>query len=434
MSSVPLLYRLAVVATRLASPLASRGESKLARGIRGRRDAHETLAAWGENEREAGAPVAWFHAPSVGEGLQAAAVIEALREVRPELQVAFTHFSPSAEGLGSRIGADVEAYLPWDVAPLARRALESVRPDLLAFTKTEVWPVLVEEAVRAGVPVVLVGGSVPPGAGRARWLARTALRRTWSRLTLACAVTDEDAARLVDLGVPEAGVRTTGDPSIDSAVRRLGEADPSAPYLAPFHRTPRPTVVAGSTWPSDETVLMPAMTAVRRKVPDVLLVIAPHEPEAEVVSGLLDRLRSLEWKARPLSAVEARGTPGDAGAVVVDSVGQLAHLYSIGDVAYVGGGFGKAGLHSVLEPAAAGAPALFGPRHRNARAAEALVAVGGARIAADAEALADAVTDWLTDADARNRASDHALHYIDAHRGAASKTAELLDPLIKPEA
>ncbi len=193
-------------------------------------------------------------------------------------------------------------------------------------------------------------------------------------------------------------------------------------------------MVAGSTWPADETVLMPAMAKVRRRIPDVRMVIAPHEPRAEVVSGLIDRLRSLEWKARPLSAVEARGSPGDAGAIVVDSVGQLAHLYSVGDVAYVGGGFGRAGLHSVLEPAAAGVPCVFGPRHRSARAAAGLVAAGGARIAANAEALTDALTSWLADADTRNRASERALHYIDAHRGAASRTAELLDPLMKRDA
>lgn len=434
MSPVPVLYRLAVATTRLVSPLVSRGGGKVARGVRGRKHAHEALAAWGTGARDPGTPAAWFHAPSVGEGLQAGAVIEALRERRPSLQVVFTHFSPSAEGLGSRFGADVEAYLPWDVASLVRQALDGVRPDLLSFTKTEVWPVLVDEAVSRGVPVVLVGGSVPPGAGRSRWPARAALRRTWSRLSLVCAISDADAAGFVELGVPEARVRTTGDPATDSAIRRLGEVDPSAPYLAPFHRTPRPTVVAGSTWPQDETVLMPAMREVRRRIPDVRLVIAPHEPRAEVVSGLMDRLRSLGWKVRPLSAVEARGSPGDAAAVVVDSVGQLAHLYSIGDVAYVGGGFGKAGLHSVLEPAAAGIPPVFGPRHRNARAADGLAAAGGARIAADAESLAHALTDWLADADARNRASERALHYIDTHRGAASKTAELLDPLMKRQA
>jgi 3-deoxy-D-manno-octulosonic-acid transferase len=370
----------------------------------------------------------------VGEGLQAAAVVEALRERRAGLQVAFTHFSPSAEGLGARMDADVEAYLPWDVAPAVRRALEGVRPDVLAFTKTEVWPVLVDEAVRAAVPVALIAGSVPPGAGRSRWPARALLRRTWARLALACAISDEDAERLVELGVREDVVRTTGDPAIDSAVRRLGAVDPTAPYLAPFGRAPRPTLVAGSTWPSDERVLMPALRAVRRRVPDVRLIIAPHEPRPDVVSGLLGRLRSLEWKGRPLSAVEARGSPGDSSAVVVDSVGQLAHLYSVGDVAYVGGGFGRAGLHSVLEPAAAGIPQVFGPRHENARAAAALVAAGGARIAADSEALARALTEWLTDTDARKRASDRALHYIVAHRGAAAKTAELLDPLMTPKA
>jgi 3-deoxy-D-manno-octulosonic-acid transferase len=433
MSAVPFLYRLAVGAAWRASPLGARGGSKLARGIRGRRDAQEVLAAWGERERDLERPGVWLHAPSVGEALQGSAVLQALREGRPGLQVAFTHFSPSAEGLGARIGADVEAYLPWDIAPLVRRALAGVRPDVVVFTKTEVWPVLVDEAASAGVPAALIGGSVPPGAGRMRWPARRALRATWGRLSVACAITDEDARRLISMGVPEGAVSVTGDPAIDSAVGRLVKADPRAPYLAPFLRTPGPTVVAGSTWPADESVLLPALAEVRRAVPDVRVIIAPHEPSADAVSGLLERLKSLGWKGRPLSAVEARGSPGDAAAVVVDSMGQLAHLYSVGDVAYVGGGFGKAGLHSVLEPAAAGTPQVFGPRHENTGAASDLVAAGGARIAADRAELARTLVEWLSDTDARKRASESALHYIDAHRGAAARTAELLDPLMKPD-
>jgi 3-deoxy-D-manno-octulosonic-acid transferase len=125
MNDVPLLYRLAMGLARRAAPLVARPGSKLALGVAGRRDAHETLAAWGEQSRDANRPTAWFHAPSVGEALQAGAVIEALRERRPGLQVVLTHFSPSAEGIAERVGADMGAYLPWDEADPMRRAIVS---------------------------------------------------------------------------------------------------------------------------------------------------------------------------------------------------------------------------------------------------------------------------------------------------------------------
>jgi len=437
MTRVPLAYRVAMRAARASAPLLARAaralrgeESKLVRGVEGRRAAADVLAAWGGG-RDSARPALWLHAPSVGEALVAQATLDALRARRGEVQVAFTHFSPSAAELAGRIGADVSAYLPWDVAEPVRRALEGIRPDLLVFTKTEVWPVLVDQAVARGVPVALVGAVVAPGAGRMRWPARSLLRSTWARLALACAVTDADAERLVRLGVAERAVHVTGDPGIDSAIARLEQADPSAPYLAPFHELPRPTLVAGSTWPEDEVALLPALDRVRAAVPDLRVVLAPHEPSAEAVAGLLGRLQSLGWKSRPLSAVESRGSPGDAAAVVVDRVGVLAHLYTVAAAAFVGGGFGKGGLHSVLEPAAAGVPVAFGPRHERAPAAAGLLAVRGARAARDADELADTLSEWLRDPAKQIEAGGRALAYIESHRGAAPHTAELLDPLLK---
>jgi 3-deoxy-D-manno-octulosonic-acid transferase len=440
MSAVPWAYRLAVRAARACAPALARvaeavrgEESKLVRGVRGRREAHELLAAWGEQARDPARPGLWLHAPSVGEGLVAQAVLGAVRAKRPSLQAAFTHFSPSAEELAEGMGADVATYLPWDVVRAVSCALDALRPHVVAFTKTEVWPVLVDEAVRRRVAVALVGAVLPPGAGRLRGPARRLLRSSWRRLSLACAVSDADAEALVSLGVPSSAVQVTGDPGIDSAIGRLDEADPAAPYLAPFHEEPRPTLVAGSTWPEDEAVVIPAMEIVRRSVPDIRVIFAPHEPTADAVGGLLTRLEGLGWKSRSLAAVESRGSPGDAAAVVVDRVGVLAHLYTVAGVAYVGGGFGAHGLHSVLEPAAAGVPVVFGPRHHRAPAAADLVGEDGARIAADAEALAAILSEWLLDAAARTEASGATLAYIQRHRGAADRTAALLDPFFESE-
>jgi 3-deoxy-D-manno-octulosonic-acid transferase len=431
MSPVSPLYHVAVGAARAVAPILAVGGSKLARGLAGRRHAHEALATWGETERDPYRPATWVHAPSVGEALQAGAVIGALRTRRPAVQVVFTHFSPSAEGIGPRIGAQVAAYLPWDSSAAVGRALDGVRPDLLVFTKTEVWPVLVDEAVRRGVNVALVAAYVRPGAGRLRWPARALLRSTWQRLSLACACTEEDAVGLVALGVPSSVVHVTGDPGVDGAAERAGQADRLAPSLAPFHADARPTVVAGSTWPRDEAVLMPALQQVRRAVPDVRVIVAAHEPTAGRVRDLLRGLAAAGWRSRTLADVQSIGSAEGVDAVVVERVGVLAQLYTVGDAAYVGGGFGRHGLHSVLEPAAAGVPVVFGPRHGRSAAAAALEAVGGACVVSDAPGLARALAVWLTDPDARARAGKRAFIYIDGHRGAAARTAALLDPLLR---
>ena len=122
MGSVPVFYRVVMGTARLAAPFMAVGGSKVARGAAGRRRAPELLARWGDMERDPTRPVVWFHAASVGESLQAGAVISALGALRPDLQVAFTYFSPSAEGVGRRIGAHVAGYLPWDLASQVGRA------------------------------------------------------------------------------------------------------------------------------------------------------------------------------------------------------------------------------------------------------------------------------------------------------------------------
>lgn len=433
-----LLYRLAQGTLRTLTPVLSpalAGSSpKVARGLRGRRNAHEILAAWGRRHRRDDAPLAWFHAPSVGEGLQARAVLEALQRREPSLQSVYTHFSPSAEALAERMPADAAAYLPWDLVGPVRVVLDAVRPDVLAFTKTEVWPVLVDEAASRGVPAALVAATVPAGAGRLSPVARSFLAPTWRRLRLAAAIADEDAARLEELGVPSDALRVTGDPAIDSAARRARSADPADPWLAPFHADPRPTLVAGSTWPPDEAVLLPAMDRVRGEVAEVRLVVAPHEPEEGHVAALVDELGRRGWRAGTLAQAEAGGVSG-LDAVVVDRVGVLAHLYTVGMAAYVGGGFGDDGLHSVLEPAAAALPVAFGPRHGNARAAGELAEAEAGAVAGDADELARILLRWFTEPGARDYAAGRAFGYIDAHLGAADRTAALVQELLhEPQA
>ncbi|HET9947933.1 MAG TPA: glycosyltransferase N-terminal domain-containing protein [Longimicrobiales bacterium] len=429
MGSVPLPYRVTMHALRALAPLLARGGSKVARGVAGRRAARAALVGWAARARDPARPAVWLHAPSVGEALQGGAVLQALAHTRPGLQVAFTHFSPSAERTGARLGADVSAYVPWDVSSEVGPVLDALRPDAVVFTKTEVWPVLVAEAARRGVPAALVAGTVPLGAGRASRPARALLRSTWERLALACAVGPEDAAALRALGVPEAALHVTGDPAVDAAAARAAVADPAAPHLAAFRADPRPTLVAGSTWPADEAALLPALARARRSVPALRAVLAPHEPTGRAVEGLLGRLEAAGWRAAPLAAVEAGGAAG-VDAVVVERTGVLADLYSVADVAYVGGGFGSAGLHSVLEPAAVGAPVLFGPRHASSRAAAGLIAAGAAAAAADAADLARTLATWLLEPATRKRLSERAFAYIGEHRGAAVKTARLLEPLL----
>jgi 3-deoxy-D-manno-octulosonic-acid transferase len=255
------------------------------------------------------------------------------------------------------------------------------------------------------------------------------LGKTWASLDLACACSEDDATRLVVLGVPASHVHVTGDPGVDAAADRVARADPTSRTLAPFHAEARPTIVAGSTWPDDEAALLPALDVVRRSVKEVRVIVAPHEPSPDVVRELSARLSARGWRVSTLAEVEARGSAEGVDAVLVERVGVLAGLYTVADVAYVGGGFGTRGLHSVVEPAAARVPVAVGPRHARSAACVSLVGSGGARAAADAAALGENLRTWLLDPGLRKRASEQVFVYIEEHRGSARRTADLLDPL-----
>ena len=140
------------------------------------------LEAWAAEHRDPARPLIWVHAPSVGEGLMAQAIVAALREWRRDVQIVFTYFSPSAERMAARVGADVVGYLPWDVRPDVDRALEALRPAVVAFVRTEIWPVLGQAAVERGIRLALVNAVLAEGSSRLRAGSRYLLAPAYARL------------------------------------------------------------------------------------------------------------------------------------------------------------------------------------------------------------------------------------------------------------
>jgi 3-deoxy-D-manno-octulosonic-acid transferase len=328
----------------------------------------------------------------------------------------------------------VTGYLPWDVRAVMDALVGTLGPELVAFTKTEVWPGLTAAAAARGIPVVLIAATLPEGAGRLSAAGRALLRPAFRALDRVLAISAEDGERFLRMGVKEERIAVTGDPGVDSARQRAREANPNALYLAPFLEDRVPTLVAGSTWASDERELLPALAELRRRIDRFRVLVAPHEPRESHLRRLEEALRGAGFRPERLKEVEARGRVGDTDAIVVDRVGVLAHLYAVGDAAYVGGGFGHAGLHSVLEPAAAGIPVLFGPRHGRSRSAGELLGIGGAVRVADASAIVRSLEPWLRDRHRLEEAAGRASAYIEAHRGAARRTAESLGQLLDPSA
>lgn len=420
--------RAAVPALRLAAPL----HDRLGRGVRGRRESAGLLRRWAEAERDPARPLVWLHAPSVGEALMAQAILAGVRAARPSVQSIFTFFSPSAERAAARVGADWHGYLPWDRPADVRGALDAARPDCIAFVRTEIWPVLVREAAARGCAVLMVNGVLAPDSSRLGRGARLLLGESYRRLDAVGVVSPEDASCFALLGIDRTKVQVTGDARFDQVWERVQRIDRAAPLLRPFRTHGGPWLVCGSTWPADEELLIEAMKAPRAWS----AIIAPHDPTPEHIERLEQRLTRAGLAHTRLPAeMHAATRPADStldvDVVVVDRVGVLADLYAIADVAYVGGGFGSSGLHSVVEPAALAVPVIFGPRHGNAREAERLRQAGGGFVVADATLLSAALSRLFGDPDTRTHAGAAARRFVERDRGGAEASARMILNLLQ---
>jgi 3-deoxy-D-manno-octulosonic-acid transferase len=218
----------------------------------------------------------------------------------------------------------------------------------------------------------------------------------------------------------------TGDTRYDQVWLRAQRVDRESPMLTRL-RSLRPTVVAGSTWGADEAVLLPAFDALRHAGINARLIIAPHEPTLDHVTRLVETAKRSGLAVARMDDPEAR----DADVVVIDRVGILGELYVLADVAYVGGGFHSAGLHSVLEPAAFGIPVLFGPRHEASRDAGLLAQRGGGVAVADDVELCRRLRVWSTDLATRRDAGNSARALVRSGIGAAERSYELIDRLLR---
>ncbi|HEX9755871.1 MAG TPA: glycosyltransferase N-terminal domain-containing protein [Gemmatimonadales bacterium] len=428
--STSWLYRIASRVTVSLLPLATPFNDKLRRGVEGRRGSVDRLRDWAERWRTTERPLVWFHAPSVGEGLQAAPVITRLRRRHPEWQLGYTYFSPSAEAWAGTLNADVADYLPYDRPAEVGAALDALAPAALVFTKLDLWPELVAQAVARNIPVGLIAGTVSKTSGRGRWPVREVLRPAYAALTRAGAVSATDAEHLASLSVPRDRIEVLGDPRYDSVRERWlafqAVAMGSAPAGDPC------TLVAGSTWPADENVLLDALVEVRKQRPDAKLLLAPHEPTPEH----LERVeRAAARRGLPVPR-RLKTSPQDWQILLVDRIGVLAQLYGAGGAAYVGGGFGRAGLHSVLEPSAWGIPVCFGPRWRGSRDAGLLLEAGAAmalpaRPDGAATVLAERWREWLEDQGQRIERGRRARGVLEAGLGAADRCTALVEGLVR---
>ncbi|MGZ3693962.1 MAG: 3-deoxy-D-manno-octulosonic acid transferase [Bdellovibrionota bacterium] len=380
------------------------------------------IARW--RQADLGENRIWFHVSSVGELEQARPVIEALSR-SGKYSVVLTYFSPSVPRLVKDWSFVRHAdYLPLDIPEEMHELMGIIRPRLLVLNRYDIWPNHVLAAEKIGVPILLINASTPP-LGWFGWLSLHARHSLFSAVR-AWTFVDAIAANAWEPFVnSRARGLVAGDPRVDRALARVDKAlseNRSAEKLQLWQRQ-KLCLVAGSTWPKDEALLINAW--LKLKFPRSL-VIVPHEPTAEHLAHLEKNLARHGFTHMRFSQINA---PTKVDVLLVDQRGFLAEIYGLGRLAYVGGGFGRQ-IHSIVEPAAHGLPVAFGPHFRRSPEAATLTAVGAALALPEgggARILADWILENQADGRSRQRAIESLRVFLQVHRGAGERVARFVE-------
>jgi 3-deoxy-D-manno-octulosonic-acid transferase len=381
-------------------------------------------------EGQHGRPLIWIHAVSVGEVLAVSRLVSELDATLPGYFVAISTTTRTGQNLArERFGAGRVFYCPLDLPWAVRAYLEALQPRMLVLAETEFWPNLLSGCYRRQIPVAVVNARISdrswPRYRRLRWLWRPFL----DQLSTVLAQSPIDAERLVAIACPPDRVSVAGNLKFDVRAVEEAEATRLLRALAPCPRF----LVAGSTLEGEESALLETWPRLLEADPALVLVLAPRHPERfETVAALLDTsrvnwVRRSEWKTQPAETLKP---PRGGQVVLLDTIGELASVYSLATVAFVGGSLIPAGGHNPLEPAQFGVPIVMGQHYANFRAiAEDLLAHGAIRAVAQHE-LAPTLVELLRDSSTANAMGERARQVFETQAGATARCVDALQALL----
>ena len=375
----------------------------------------------------------WVHAVSVGEVLAARPVISELKLRYPSLRIFLSTTTITGQQIAQRTATDADGifYCPFDWTFVVRRTLALVKPKLFVMVETEIWPNLLRECRRTGVKTVMINGRLS-GTSFSRYrLIRPFFRRVLADVDRFCVQGEEAMGRLVALGADPARITVTGSLKFDALDPAAMPGRGRERVLRYFRISPsRQVFVAGSTMRGEEEAVIRAFKRWRaaQHSSRPLLVLAARHPErfADVVQLCRDEgLRTLRRTELPIDAEP------DVDVVVLDTIGELAQLYQIATVVFVGGSLVPLGGHNILEPAIHGKPIVFGPHMDNFSEITAAFLANDAAVQVRNEHELDVVVSSLMkDPSRRARLGTAARALVQARRGAKDKTLAVINELL----
>lgn len=404
----------------------------VARWLRGRRlpGLGERLARYSREQEELlsrlRAPI-WLHVVSVGEALASRPLVEELRRRFPQRDWVISTVTPTGREVAERQLRNERTevlYLPWDFAPIVRRAIRWIRPGLFLCFETELWPVLFRELARADVRVCVVNGRISPATyGRYLWV-RPFMERALGSVSLFLTQSPQDARRLAAIGAAKDRLVVTGNLKWDLEIPEPPDGLRPEQLRALLGLSGGDLLwAAGSTHPGEELPLLQAYGELKQEFPRLRLLVAPRHPHR--ASDIRKEVQGAGMK--PVLRSEMGGSAAAGGVVILDTLGELMAFYAVSDIVFVGGSLIPHGGHNLVEPAALARPILTGPHLHNFEAvSEALRRAQGMIVVRSARELAQAAGRLLREPQQAQAMGRRAHAVFQESQGAVRRTADLI--------
>lgn len=352
--------------------------------------------------------IVWFHAASLGEFEQGRPVIEALKKERPELKILISFFSPSGYEIRKNYaGADFVCYLPLDFYWQARRFVKVVNPVAAYFIKYEFWHHFIHELYRRKTPIYSISAIFRPEQVFFKWYGGwyRELLRKFTAIFVQNAGSEE---LLKKYNITHTFI--SGDTRFDR-VNDIAKCVKQISIVEDFSKD-TPTIIAGSSWPADEDLLVQYMNETRH---NCKIIFAPHEiPE----SGIHRLLSSINVPVIRFSQAENKNL-SEFKVLIIDNIGMLSSIYQYGIISYIGGGFGK-GIHNTLEAATFGLPVIFGPNYLKFKEAVELINLKGAFSITNYTQLKEILDELIENKERLASAGAVCKNYVASNTGASS--------------
>ncbi len=383
-------------------------------------------------------PIVWLHAVSVGEVNQLEAIIRQLGHLRPEWQFVISTTTATGMELAQKKHPDVVCfYFPIDFSWAMNKAMRRINPCMIVLTELEIWPNLIEAACRQEVPVAVINGRLSEKSFGGYQRLPFVVRPVFSQLALVITQDDDYARRFIALGADPARVHVAGSIKYDNAKSQAAtvqaDRDLRRKDLGEFIalRTDDVLLVAGSTQEPEEQMIATVWNELRQEFPQLRLAIVPRHPHRAVAIARQLETMGLTVARRSVAITGSESLtiqPGDAAPILlVDTIGELGHCWSLAEIAFVGGSFGNRGGQNMLEPASAGNAVCFGPNTWNFSKIVADMQEAAACCVLDNEtALLEFVRKCLNDPRWRNELGVRATRFVAAGTGATQRTVQLL--------